>query len=147
MILDCATLQYWHSRFNYMFFENALEPAIIRVYTDENIEYDEDTQADFIGALDPFAIRFFFDVSDSPMFTLTVLLHEMVHQYCRENGIEDIDGEDYSHSDDFREAAEEHGLIMNGYKLAEWAQKAIEEQIALYDVICEACDPIANRPT
>lgn len=141
MILDASTMQYWHSKFNHMFFENALEPAIIKIYP--GVEEDkEGTQALFMGNLEPFVIAFYYDISNAELttYTLTVLLHEMVHQYCAENEIEDIDG--FEHSDDFREEAENHGLTMDGYALAAWAQDAINKQIKLLDCVSLCCDRI-----
>lgn len=38
------------------------------------------------------------------------LLHEMCHQFCKQNGIEDT-GEDGTHNEKFRDAARAHGLI------------------------------------
>lgn len=48
-----------------------------------------------------------------------VLLHEMIHQYCAENGINDE-----NHSDAWQQAAAEHGLhsiYKNGEFQEEWA--------------------------
>lgn len=136
MILDKAALQYWHSRFNYMFFENALEPAIIRLKpaNDEATTYDPD--AEFIGSTEPFLINFYIDVSmETAEYVLTVLLHEMVHQYCCENDIEDMN--DDEHTEEFREVAEMCGLTIRGYALSEWARDAIRKQLKLFDIASE----------
>lgn len=47
-----------------------------------------------------------------------VLLHEMIHQYCDERGINDR-----GHNDNFQKAAEEHGLhseYRDGERVDEW---------------------------
>ena len=36
--------------------------------------------------------------------------HEMIHQYCDENGIEDRESPDNDHNQAWAKAAEEHGL-------------------------------------
>lgn len=49
---------------------------------------------------------------------LMVMLHEMIHQYCFENGIDDGD-----HNDNFTKAADEHGLVSeyaNGQQVREY---------------------------
>lgn len=132
MTLNEAALQFFHAEFNYIFFEGKLEPAIIKVATRES---DED-EAEFIGMCEPFLIVFYGDISEESLteYYLTVLLHEMVHQYCRENEIEDIT-EDFEHSEEFREEAEEHGLTQDGYILTPWAKETIAKRIELYTLI------------
>lgn len=39
------------------------------------------------------------------------LLHEMIHQYCNENGIKDFDRANGLHLEAFADAAEAHGLM------------------------------------
>lgn len=41
------------------------------------------------------------------VFITTVLLHEMVHQYCALKGIDDS-----NHNENFKKAAKEHGIII-----------------------------------
>lgn len=125
-------LQFFHAELNHMFFDGKLEPAlVINPYDEEYyLSYEDDTEADFVGTTDPFIIRFYFDVENhSDLYTVTVLLHEMIHQYCAENGIEDINlGE---HTERFRDISILHGLDQGGYKLTADAEAKIETKLAI----------------
>lgn len=145
MILDEAALQYWHSRFNYMFFQNELEPAIIIICQhcqEDNDSLGDITEARFIGELEPYVIVFYDDTTayteeSTILYWLTVLLHEMIHQYCAQNGIIDIDELTGAHTDEFRDEAENHGLTARGYALSEYAANAIKKQMRLADVVTD----------
>ena len=133
MILNEAALQYWHNKFNQMFFNNELEPAIIKIFPHDEFN-DYGIEANFISVTDPFLIQFHYDVSESDnIYTLTVLLHEMVHQHCLENNIEDMDEED-KHTKDFIFEGENHGLSQ-GYFLQTQAEERIKEELKKYDSI------------
>lgn len=131
--MNLAEMQYWHAKLNYMFFDGQLEPAIIQ--QKEKIEDDDGIEARFIDCTDPFIIVFYNDPEDREegleLYTITVLLHEMIHQYCKENEIEDTD--EYGvHLEEFREEAARHGLTQNGYRLTDEAKEKIEKELEDY---------------
>lgn len=133
MIIDNEALMYFHSELNKVFFDGKLETAIVCHVPDVQGN-DEGIEATTEETLEPFIIWFRRDVSeDEPVYVLTVLLHEMVHQYCTENGIEDMDG--WEHSDEFRYEAEEHGLQTSGYELTEEAEGKVDSIIQKYNII------------
>lgn len=134
--MTLTELQYWHARLNYMFFDGQLEPAIMQ--RKEKVEDYDGTEARFIDCTDPFIIEFYYDLEECgeelELYTLTVLLHEMVHQYCREKEIEDVD-EDGVHLEDFREEAARHGLTQDGYRLTDESKEKIERGLEVYRIL------------
>lgn len=129
-----AMLQYFHAWYNKELFNNELEPAMICVKNTGG-ELPE-IQAEFIRVTEPFVIRFNIDVPEEEeteadtIYYLTVLLHEMVHQYCEENDIDDtLDGE---HMEAFEEEAENRGLIQGGYRLSNEIKEKVIEQVECY---------------
>ena len=127
-------LQFLHAELNHLFFNGELEPAVIQSRYNED-EYFEDldgTEAEILPMLEPWVIRFYCNLEEnSDLYLITVLLHEMVHQYCAENEIEDTD--DMGHTDQFRAAAEAHGLENDGYKLTAAAEKQILQLLAILE--------------
>ena len=134
--METVDLQYWHAELNKMFFNGELEPAIINWFprnTDEDGIY-----ADFFEQTKPFLIQFYIDLHGYiDIFLITILLHEMVHQYCSENHIDDTDGEE--HKAIFAEIAEQHGLREKGYALQESALKEIEKRLKVYNKLISMC--------
>jgi len=135
-----SILQYWHSKLNKKLFNNELEVAKIIVRNDEEAvkNAEEGIEARYIDwygrdyivfypytwmAEEPETDNETIEVPVS-VYDVTVLLHEMVHQYCNQNGIDDIDLNG-KHNENFREAAEKHGLTQYGYQL----QAGLEDEI------------------
>jgi len=137
MKLDQATLQYWFAEFNRLIFNNQLENSVILVK--DYGDFDE-TEAEFIQCTDPFVIKFHNGKSmieeDEPgkVYYLSILLHEMIHQYCYETGIVDID-EIGEHSEEFKNAAYEHEMIQDGYKLSEKIETTIKNRMKAFDAV------------
>jgi len=135
-------LQFFHGELNRLFFKGKLESAIIcpAIWLDEDDWPDGEVTASTYTETAVFFIQFnVIDLEtsedfDDDMFLITVLLHEMVHQYCREEGVEDID-----HGSNFVRRAVRHGLTQSGYKLTEQAKEKISERLRLYNLI----NPIA----
>ena len=50
---------------------------------------------------------------------LDTLIHEMVHLYCRENGIQEVSRGGKYHNGKFKEIAEEHTVILSTHILSE----------------------------
>jgi len=123
------SLQFWHAELNKLFFNGELEPAIIQCWEIPQEENEELIEAQLVPITDPFIIQFYFDIENEDfLYTITVLLHEMVHQYCAEQGIEDINSITDKHTRAFKKAAEEHGLMQGGYFLKEGAKSLIESR-------------------
>lgn len=142
-----AMLQYFHAWYNKELFNNELEPVIICA---NNTEEFKNIQAQFINNFDPYTIAFNIDVPEEEetesdtLYYLTVLLHEMVHQYCEENDIQDtLYGK---HLQAFIEEAENKGLVQNGYCLNDEIKERVIKQIKLYKQLHEVTINYANRP-
>lgn len=129
-----SVLQYWHEDLNKMFFGGELGPALIVPLNDEDNESGEN-EAVFSPLSEPFLIQFnrrtlvngdIFEDQFSEKI-LTILLHEMVHQYCEENWIESIDDRG-NHTSEFADQAAAHGLTSGGYRLSEDARACIVER-------------------
>ena len=52
--------------------------------------------------------------------TASTLLHEMVHEYCMENGIKDTSNNGVYHNRRFKEQAEAHGLTVDHHEKYGW---------------------------
>ena len=131
-------LTYYHAALNYTFFAGELEPAIF-----DFTEKDDGVTATFIDVTDPFLIEFdeeFINECDDDIFILTIMLHEMIHEYCYMFDICDIDEYSDDHSEEFVEVAEDHGLTFNGYKLTDNARNKIENIIASYNAVKGTCE-------
>ena len=131
-------LYYFHAVLNRLYFLNELEPVIIRVSgeSDYEIDDDESMMANFVSMTDPFLIWFNSELlsDDDEVYIITVLMHEMVHQYCAQWEIEDMLPEG-SHSEAFKEAAADHGLTQGGYVLSSELKGFIEEKITSYHAL------------
>ena len=121
-------LQYFHSKLNEMLFDGKLNSAVIvpHIWLDEENYPTRDITATTVTEYSIPIIAFnVFDLEeDDDMFLITVLLHEMIHQCCSENEIEDID-EEGNHNKCFEEMASHHGLINNGYCLSHEIEEII----------------------
>lgn len=129
-------LTYYHAALNYHFFGGELEPAIFDI-----TKKGDGITAAFVDVTDPFLIEFdedFINECNDDLFILTILLHEMTHEYCYMFDICDID-ENGDHSEEFVAAAEEHGLTFNGYKLTDEANTKIERIITHYNAVKDTC--------
>lgn len=131
-----AWLQFWHAELNRMFFDGKLEPALVRIVeADHTDSYDNPIMGQFMHQCDPYLIVFWYDPSkESDIDTLSVLLHEMIHQYCAENDIEDM--EDGEHNSAFMLEAKQHGLAIGGCILSDEASKTIRERLTLVNMVC-----------
>lgn len=130
-------LTYYHAALNYHFFGGELEPGIFD-FTDTG----DGIAARFVEATEPFLFEYneeFINECNDEIFILTILLHEMTHEYCYLMNICDIDEYTGDHSEEFAEAAEEHGLTFSGYKLTDEARAKIERIIAHYNAVKDTC--------
>lgn len=127
-------LYYFHAFLNYKLFKGKLEPVIIRIFDD-----DFEVSAQIETELDPFIIFMGKSLLESePVFTITVLLHEMVHQYNRQRGAEDVEAYTGEHNAVFKRVARSHGLQMDGYKLTDETRALIEKQLELYKLMIDS---------
>ena len=155
MRIDNETLMFFHSWLNWKLFDGKLEPAIVRmtpgIQTDD-IWNEDGVEAQAQTELDPFAIVFFYDTSnEDPLYVITQLLHEMIHQHCRENDIHDVGESWYDDPEDegkhlpaFFEEAEKHGLH-HGYHLKDDTKQMIEKMLNNYDIISGVVDHIIEQ--
>lgn len=128
-------LQFWHAELNRTFFDGELEPALVHIDTEWEQDDNEPPLAIFCGRLNPFLITFYCDPSDmKEIEALEVLLHEMVHQYCAEHGIEDMD-DSGEHSSEFYRAASMHGLVYHGAVLSAEARENLTQRIKVVDAV------------
>lgn len=122
-----SNLQYWHSKLNKELFNNELEVAKI-VIKDSEIAKEEGIEAEFIEWYSrPYIAFYSWSIEDDASVSIheiTVLLHEMIHQYCRQEGIVDMDSNG-EHNSTFSAVAEKHGLNRYGYQL----QSQLEDEI------------------
>ena len=132
-------LYYFHAFLNQKLFDGKLEAVIIKRFDDSNDENDDMILGQIIENLEPFVIfigdsllKNDQDDPEGPIFTITVLLHEMIHQYSTENEIEDVDYYTGEHTEDFKSAAQSHGLTNNGYKMTDETRQMIERHWKLY---------------
>lgn len=135
------SLQFWHAELNKLFFNGELEPAIIQCWKIPPEDNENQIEAQLVNITNPFIIQFYFDIeNENFLYTITVLLHEMVHQYCAEQGIEDMSIITDKHTRAFKKAAEKHGLIQGGYALNDEAKTLIENR-------AKAVENVASLPS
>ena len=127
--MQLTELYYFHALINHAFFNGELEAVILREF-----ESQDDIVAKLETNLEPFII--WFDKSHleeaDDVFIITVLFHEMIHQFCKEHGIEDVDA-DGTHLDVFKVIAREHGLTHNGYGLSTSVEEFIKKHLERYE--------------
>ena len=133
-------LQKMHKRLNKSFFNNELNRIVID-FESLDEEGTEKCFGIFLGK-HPFSgfetILFSYELEDyitelktqrEQILVLgTVMLHEMIHQYCYENGIDDTD-----HGGRWSEVAEKHGLhsvYKNGERIEEWGLPVLQFVLA-----------------
>lgn len=111
------TLKRMHRFINKHFFNNSLRVIPLDI---ENLSKEEDLHGRFsvcdLPGFPPEKISISYELEEDiekvktqkgqVLFLGTVLLHETIHQYLYENGIEDK-----NHAGQWEEAAKEHGLI------------------------------------
>lgn len=132
--MSLEKLYYFHAFLNHKFFNGKLEAVIIKTFDDS----DDEMLAKIETELDPFIIFIGnFSIEGDPVFLITVLLHEMIHQYNRQRGIEDVDCDTGKHNASFKRAARNHGLEMGGYRLTDEAMELISKQLKHYDHVVE----------
>ncbi len=103
-----------HRYINECFFENSLNEAqmdienlpegVLAMFYIRHVPRDEETISlsyEFMEELSSFKTQ-----KEQTLHLGGVILHEMIHQYCYENGIDDKD-----HAGQWSEVAEKHGLI------------------------------------
>lgn len=124
-------LQRLHKKLNKEVFNGDLEEIIVDV---RDITKNRDIKLFACYSRDPqqyyqrYGIFFSFEFVDrikllktqkeQALYIVQTLLHEMIHQYCHENGIDDTD-----HSDEWQRVAAEHQLhsiYHNGEMVEEW---------------------------
>lgn len=131
-------LYYFHSFLNYKLFKGKLEAVIIKIFDDNDESNEDGVLAQVVKNVDPFIIFIGESLLESdPVFTMTVLLHEMIHQYNQQRGVEDIDERTGKHNSIFKRTAESHGLELNGYRLKAETRDMIENQLKHYDYMME----------
>lgn len=133
--MEIDKLYFLHARLNQKLFKGKLEAVIIRTFCD----YEEDIEAQFESCLDPYVIwfntRFWEDEFDplDDVYIATILLHEMIHQYNHQRGIEDIDQYTVRHNAAFKKAAAAHGMTLDGYNLTPETEKLIQKELEAYE--------------
>lgn len=134
-------LQYWHEALNREFFNGGLRPAVIRIAISEELE-GSGILAQCIPESTPALILFhYYPDKNNILETITILLHEMIHQYLDEysklmEGIGLIDVEkNGKHTQLFSMAAVTHGLNAEGKELLPGAREKISKMIDQYDRI------------
>ena len=140
-------LYYFHAWFNKRCFGGDLEPAIIKTFSGDETFPDDpySIEAQTTTYSDPIIIYFnsdlfFTDIGSDPdevkneeLCFLTVLLHEMCHQYNAECGVCDVDF-DGTHLDAFLEVSEGCGMVKSGYALGQELEKLVLEEMEKYDL-------------
>lgn len=126
-------LQYFFNLLNYKYFDSELEPTIIKTSTFKG----EEIEADFLFCCCPYCIRFNSKIIEQAdeLYLITILLHEMVHQYCDQHEIVDVTREG-KHTSDFFKQAKEVGLI-DGYMLSKELETELKKEIRSYNTIFE----------
>lgn len=130
-----AILAYWHGYLNLKYFNGELEPVIIAFISSGN---RKGIESRFIAQTQPFIIEFYdmeeeFDGYKPSIYLLTVLFHEMIHQYAEQCGIEDTT--DGTHTKVFKEIAFDHGMAQDGYKLSEEIKLDINKHINDFNAV------------
>ena len=130
-------LYYYHETINRLYFNGSLEAVIIKTKTDN---YDDPITASTETTSDPFIIwidkdilRTSTSISDK-LFVLTVLFHEMIHQYNAENCVEDTD-DSGEHLQEFVDSSYEHGMLQNGYALSDKVRDTLISYIRKYEIV------------
>ena len=114
-------LQYFHAYFNSVLFDNQLSPVYIRIDQPKDEDVEDTVLAAFFEKYDPYLIVIYDDPDDkaylaNKVFILCVLLHEMVHQYCHQNEIQDMDNG--HHTELFYDECKKHGM-KDGYSFSQ----------------------------
>lgn len=127
--MELTKLYYFHGLINREYFDGRLEPVIFREFVS-----DDDVVAKVETCLEPFIIWFNKEnlEEDDDIFLITVLFHEMIHQYCGEHSIKDV-APDGTHLEVFTDIAIEHGLTHNGYGLSEDVEEFIKKYLERYE--------------
>ena len=129
-------LQFFHGEINRLFFNGELEAAIISIYyfDDWNIVATTFTTTDpFIIAFNKSYIEESEETEDEQTYYLTVLTHEMIHQWNAQEGIEDTYS-DGTHTEDFLQAC--NGILtQDGYELEDHAGKALKDRLRKYNLL------------
>ena len=103
-----------HKHLNKHLFNNCLDEIAIDIENldargmfceaDDHISICSTYISDMISSL---------SIKDQILSLATVMLHEMIHQYCYEHDIDTFDGSESGHNEKYLEAAWKHGLIVN----------------------------------
>lgn len=126
---------YLHAALNYHLFNGKLEAVIIKTFDFDDDRNENMIEAQTITELDPFLIYVSNQALEGdPVYFTTVLLHEMIHQYNRQEDIEDTDPYTGKHLHAFFVAADKHGLI-NGYALKPETEQLIKKLLESYAVV------------
>ena len=127
---------YLHAALNYRLFNGELEPAIIKTFDFDDNQNDDMIEAKTETELDPFLIFVSEQIlKGDPLYFATVLLHEMIHQYNRQIGVDDTEPYTGKHTADFVKAATDHGLMQSGYKLTPETEQLITDLLKKYELI------------
>lgn len=133
--LSITGLQYWHAELNRLLFNNELKPAIIELKPDPEYAETFSEAAYTHTEAEPYLIIFYVNLANyEPLQALAILLHEMIHQYCRENGTEDAKT-GREHNAAFMAAAEAHGLTPDGQELTAETAAMITDRLEKYFAI------------
>lgn len=120
---------------NQAFFESALSKAVITVQSSPKT-YGHCSSAPVWSDKKQGAERYEINVSAEHLTRpiqniMATLLHEMVHQYCAENGIKDTSRSGTYHNKRFKKEAEQRGLVISyetkiGWSVTEPDKKLLE---------------------
>lgn len=99
---------------NIKYFNGELKKAIITIGANKRVKMAQKfTKRSISGNTTSFGIELNADQLNKPIEeTIGEILHEMIHEYCSENGIKDTSSQSGAyHNKRFKEQAEAHGLI------------------------------------
>ncbi|MBR6171571.1 MAG: hypothetical protein IKQ49_00135 [Eubacterium sp.] len=133
MTMTEGELQYAHSWLNQRYFDGRLQAAIIRFFPE--LAHNERGCEGVCVTTDtiPCIIELFINPEEYGSLVckghiITVLLHEMIHQYCSENDIDDTD-----HNEAFVAEAEKRGMTRRGYVMTEPALLEVYDVLNIYE--------------
>lgn len=146
-----AYLKIVYSAINEVVFQNSMPPIPIKV-----VNFSQHGDNDYYACFtvykryrtDSISIwfnsnaSFFYSFGDWIISVINTILHEMIHEYCYLNGIQDICFDTQYHYTAFKDAAEKYGLICR-IKDEEYGYNSGEIEDA--DLLCRILDKITLK--
>ena len=122
---DAGWYQFWHAELNRMLFDGRLEPCVMCVSSCTG-----DLRAEFVPSTNPYLMSIYDEPEEADADALTVLLHEMCHEYIDQNDL--VNDE---HGPMFQSVARDHGMGGIGYSLADETRDRLEKRLSSFDNI------------